>query len=457
MIAISFATEFRRRWLTRPALLALALVLIAGQSPAATELQVNLPALPSLPPATTVGARGLPHQAKLTRALRDERLTEARKLAQTSLQLTREAFGPEHPKTAAAQANLGIVKQAMGDHVQAVATLKKAIGDLEEAGDRHDPRLQAPWYALGLAYLHSGQARGAIEAMGSALHLRRINAGLFASGQDKVLDALARAHHLMGATPIADEYQLRRLQLIERSAGIVDPAFDEAITALAQWFAFTNRPGDERRVYAYAVERLGRVMDTKHPRFIAPLLGAARSFRQSPQADVSAKIDLPAYDIFPDQALRHAKRIVEQHPEASLAQKVAVMEESGNFAFTNGRRGSAAQMWANAIALLPADSAQAQRIASPELLSFRPPKLSNDDAAATHSIFVLAEFTVTEFGRVEDIRILEAGPGEGARVQAAKTKLRRALKFARVRPRLVSGELKPAPAVRLRFSFAASG
>lgn len=405
-----------------------------------------------------------PAYLQLAATVKNGQIAEAALIAQREWDTAKQTHGENDPRTALALANLANVHQRQGAYLQSIAEYEKAIAGLAAAGDQRDPLLQAPWYGLGLSQYQAGLYPDALLAFGSALHLHRTNSGLHDPGQLKLLQAVALAHHAMGQELLADEYQLRSLLVAERSFGARSPAFMDAVESLANWFRSTRRPADERRVYAYAIDRLNAGTDAKQDvRLLGPLIGIVRSWREAPQAESAARVPLPALDIAPGYALNLVVGLIERFPDTPAPVRATALTEIGNLHFVAGGKERAFQAWGRARALLPPDSVEAGRFDQPTLLSFRPPpevpevKLENLAAPADRRGFVTVEFAVTESGRADDLRVVQKGPADDAVSQRAATELSSALRFGRFRPRIQDGKPVRTDKMKYRHSFGYPG
>lgn len=421
---------------------------------------------PLPPPSLTheTGVALTPAQVQLAGTLKNGQLEEAGLIAQREWETARLSYGDKDPLTAMALANLAAVHQRQGEALRAISEFQSAIAGLSAAGDQRDPALIAPWYGLGLSQYQAGLYPDALLSFASALHLNRTNQGLHNIAQLPLLQAVALSHHAMGQEAFADEYQLRRLLVAERSLGAENPAFMEAAENLANWFRITRRPADERRVYAYAIDRVsakaGRAKDV---RMLEPLVGIIRSWREAPQAEMGAKVPLPALDIAPGYAMNLVLGLVERFPDAPAATRAAALMEVGNLHFVAGGKERAFQAWQRARALLPKETPQTARFDQPALLSFRPPqdvpdaKLENVAAPADRRGFVTVEFAVNEAGRVEDLKVAQRGPSDDAVSRRAASELSTALRFARFRPRIQDGKPVRTEDLKYKHSFSYPG
>lgn len=415
-----------------------------------------------LPPAELIldaGRASGSVQSRIAASLAEGRLDEAETLARAELEASRKLPSTPNERSAIALANLATVHQRRGDHERAVGEYEQAIAQLAADGDQWDARLRLPWYGLGYSRLALGQHQEALPAFDSALHLHRTNLGLHDAGQLVLLEGMAQASYALGLVPAADDYQLRKLRTAERVSGSGSLAFVDAIEDLARWYRATRRPADERQVLSYGIDGYSRESKADPAGMLRLMADVIRSYCEAPRYDGPPKVNLTLLEVPPEVAINTALRLIEKNPSIAPAVQAQALMEAGNFYFIANRRESALKAWKRARAMVPDDVEIPARLGRPGLISFIPPptvpdvELPPGTARPAGGGFVLAEFNVSEGGRVENMRVLESGPSNDAVSRRAIEQLNSALRFSRFRPRIQDDRLVRTDGVRYRYVF----
>lgn len=361
-------------------------------------------------------------------------------LAAKALSISRAAYGPDDPRLFTPLLNLGIARQRSADTAGALHNYQAAIESVQAASGPRDPRLFDAWYAMGHARLQMGQYGPAVEALGTALQSHRINQGLYSAAQLDVLHSLAVALQALGRNEDANEIQHRRMAVAERVYAQDAPALAHIHALGGRWFLDAGRTGESMRLYTRAL-RLIEETDEEDPRLIEPLLGLAlvgSVHRRDPDEMPIAGVPQPG------SALARAERLAENRRGGSAAQRAAELTRVGDAYHLLGRRDAAMRLYVGAADLLAAEGI-ASPFGQPAFLRLQVPQPAPVDGGGE----VLAEFGVETNGRTRDVRIVEARPATLPPTVAAS--LSRALRQARLRPRIVNGEAVDSSGVRYRL------
>lgn len=152
----------------------------------------------------------------------------------------------EHPVSASEY----LVTQAIAHAREAAPELdgsvedyEKRIRDLELAGGVYEPTLTQELLALGSIYQSMGEHEQALEYLDHALHINRVNLGLFNLDQENIIEEKIESHVAMGDLKEADLQQEYLFFLKRKAYGGTSVELLPALTEYAEWniFAFDSR------------------------------------------------------------------------------------------------------------------------------------------------------------------------------------------------------------------------
>ncbi len=175
---------------------------------------------------------------------------------------------------------LRIETQLIGsEFAAAAAQAEQLIDALQRATTRYDPALSRPLALLGDARLGLGDAPGALEAYDRALHIARINHGLFDPGQVDIVYREAVVHAAMGDAATADARHEYAYNVLVRAYGHNHPDLVPGIFARAEWFRASHNIFFARNLYQRAAKIGLREFPAGDARTIRALRGVAATFR----------------------------------------------------------------------------------------------------------------------------------------------------------------------------------
>lgn len=125
-----------------------------------------------------------------------------------------------------------------------VASYQFYITDLESRQGAYAPGLSEQLLGLGMAYQNQGLHKEAVKVFKRAVHLARINTGLYSEEQIPILQQLISSHMAAGEYGKADERQYYLYRVQRRVYGRNTGAMSTAMLERAQW---------ERQAYHLAV------------------------------------------------------------------------------------------------------------------------------------------------------------------------------------------------------------
>ncbi len=466
-----------------PLLLASLLALAAGRTAAHAALPADepLPAAPAAVAAPTSAERDAAYQA-FRRDFDARRYAEALPSAERVVSLT-EVLDARHPDLARAFNNLGATHYELHDYLAAEKAYGRALALIEETHGNLSARLVAPLRGLALTYEGTGHAELAVPLLERAVAISRRSHGLFNATQTELLTPLLDGYVAVGRYRDADRVQQYALQIGEHAYGATDLRLSPALQQLGNWYLRTAQRGQAREVW----ERLRALCaDPAHPDAVCQIIalrGIAESYRLDfqfgveplPQArlgepplvrdplelDATRRAQSPfgpdyLLDSAGEHALQRALALAERlEPPASMARAV-VLVDLGDWQLVAGHADRALPYYQRALPLVPADSGAAESgqrpLSRPGLLLYRQPaaaeRYREQPAALYVEKYAVAEFTVTEEGRVKDVRVVE-----GDATDAQRAGLLHAVGHAIYRPRFVDGQPAATANVRLRESF----
>lgn len=112
---------------------------------------------------------------------------------------------------------------------------RQAISDSLEEGDLYSPTLAEQYETLGLLLYRAGNYEEAVDAFEDAIHIHKVNKGLFNLDQAKIVEHLIRAHVALGDFPSVDNHMHYLFYIQEKNLSEDDPRLIAAKTNWADW------------------------------------------------------------------------------------------------------------------------------------------------------------------------------------------------------------------------------
>lgn len=344
----------------------------------------------------------------------------------------------------------------------------------EQALSPYNPTLSESFYHLGLALQQQQQHQKALDTLQRALHIIRINSGIYSLAQSPVLRAIIDSHRALNRVEdtTADYHHL--LWLHVKSFGENDPRLIPVLNELSHWHlnAYTLEPRDS------AFDHLA----TSHT-----LNGAALGLAESAAAPYTTRIELlrtqaltsfflaghegddwrsaqdsrfrfnteplnaglPARgEVLTSSSYRNGRvayeeiiAILEQQPAATAEEKIRAYTELGDWYLLFNRGETALATYAQALQLArqmaAPDKITNQFFSAPQLL----PAIWTDGAATTAATspgnsYVEARLDVSKTGTTSNVEVVASLPQDDVGLRRT---VRSRLKKARFRPRFVDG------------------
>lgn len=227
---------------------------------------------------TAAGERRVAPYHEFRRLYAAGRYGEAVPLAQAIVRMLEDA-DPGDGNLPGAWNNLGTTQLRAGDPASAIPSFLKAIDLLEATESISSRRLIAPLGGLGAAYAALDRHDLAAASLRHALAISRRADGLLNVGQLDLLEALVTSYEVIDDAAGIDRERRYAVQVVQQAYGPNDPRTVPMLSALADWYAATNRYAPARELYQRVVEIASVEDGGRNAATITGLLGVARSHR----------------------------------------------------------------------------------------------------------------------------------------------------------------------------------
>jgi hypothetical protein len=428
------------------ALLGALSLLLAAAAPAAEPLRLDPPS-PSRPlPAPTLlapkaDAAAVASWPALAAAHAAGQSDRVRAIAEAAVEASRAAHGERDPRTLDARLNQAVALLEGGDLRRAGELYARLINEASAAEGLRARQLEGAWHGLGLAALAAGNPGDAERAFAAALQAYRVEQGLHAPGQIGYLDAMTQSAARRARLDLADGYQLRRIELVERLHDERSLERADAAQALADWYDRSDRPRLALQAHAYRIDILTRAWGRDDPRLLDALLDAARAYAQVVdryrERPYSVTLRNGTVVQTTEPPLATAVRLLKK-PETKLtaSERARLFLKIGDVHWIHGDRRRALAAWKVAA---ESSAATAERLSRPEAIEWPAgwPQPAASDAAGQ----VELSFTVSDRGRAKDIAQAAIRPADDAAGSAVVAALRKALGQVHFRPAIRAGAI----------------
>ena len=223
---------------------------------------------------------------------------KARPLLERSLSLFEHSVGPDHPLTASARSQLGVVLTTDGDFVQADAMLRRALEIQEKALGPDDPDLGKTLRDLASLFERRGDLTKAEEMDLRALAIFEKAEGRARLLAGSVLNNLGVIYLGRRNYPRAGEYLERALPLMEASYG-ADSIY--VAIPLQNLGIVAREAKDYARAEAYYLRALAsreKSLGPEHPDIAATLINIANVYRSKGDYRLALETHLRALHMF---------------------------------------------------------------------------------------------------------------------------------------------------------------
>lgn len=134
-----------------------------------------------------------------------------------------------------------------------ISSYEETIRDIELDGDAYEPALIQELISIGSLYQQQGDHNSALKFFDQALHINRVNLGLFNLDQEQIIDMKIASHVALGDLYEADLQQEYLLYIKRKEYGSTSVEMLPALSEYADWniFAFDSRLAmDPTQTYA---------------------------------------------------------------------------------------------------------------------------------------------------------------------------------------------------------------
>ena len=359
-----------------------------------------------------------------------------------------------------------------GEYQDAEEFLDHYIRAIESAHHRYHPDLVAPLTLLGDARLGQQRFDQALDTYSRALHIRRVNDGLFAPNQVAVVYKQAAALRAMGNLEEAANREEYAYSVLMKAHGPLSEEILPGTYRLANWYRETHNVFAARGLYERAI-RIHEASDNQPALSALPALkGLVFTYRQERfppyyvsdnQSSAFGAAPLPqttratiysqqiTINNFPaaERALQRIVRIRQDDPQSTPLQLFEAILDLADWHLMWEHFRKAHTLYEFVYAQMDGlDSIDAtEYFAEPRLLHLPLPAdpkgprggaLDSGADPARVQGFIEASFRVSLNGGVQDIEIVAAEP-EGL----MDFRSRRSLRSSRYRPSMVEGKAVP--------------
>ena len=124
---------------------------------------------------------------------------------------------------------------AFGQRSDSIRRYNSAVSDIELDGGAWDGGLVEELASLGRLQQQQGNHIGAIQTLDRAIHVNRINSGLYTLEQIPVVEQLIQSHMALGDWEEADIYNNYLYHVQQKAYGFDDPRLIPVLERLATW------------------------------------------------------------------------------------------------------------------------------------------------------------------------------------------------------------------------------
>ena len=363
---------------------------------------------------------------------------------------------------------------------------RSTIDEIEAIEGPYGGSLTQNLIGLGLTMQDQGNHNEAIEHFTRAVHINKINEGLYNLNQVPVLERLIESYVAQGNWEDANDKHQYLFWLHQRNFGNADPRMLPIINKLSNWhlnaYTLDSNSGlfhhliNAHLLFKLAVNIIDNNYGQNDLRLIEALRGLTvtnyflKTFQshanqrlnqaakngQAPTSDERARLEQFMINSYSSgkHAISRMVHVYSTNPEAQPYSATEAQVELADWYLLFNKWHSALSTYQDAYDQLAAESGN-QEVA--DKLFSRPvplPDLPLIDTQAPKgdedTPYVLVAFDVTAFGKARNIEILESFPKDIARNSA---KVKRSLKVAKFRPRFANGAPALTERVTHRYLF----
>ncbi len=362
---------------------------------------------------------------------------------------------------------------SLADNYSRLASVHNEIERIESEQGAFSSALSEQLLSLAANYQARGKHSEAVEAFKRALHVQRINEGLYSMAQVPAMEQMIESQIAIGEWDEAAKRHSHMYWLHQRNFGKDDPRMLPMLEKMSSWHlnAFSLSPVNianhlmsAHHLFAMSIDIIDKHYGKQDMQMIKPLKGlavsnyylatlqaeqsrraamvTASSSNNAAQAERKARLDHYILNSYYNgkQAISKMIDIYESTEHADSSDLIAAHVQLGDWYMMFDRSNAAMDQYR--LAFTKIDSTQSQESLSDDM--FGKPRALPDMPlleTQTHNTnephdFVLVKFDVTSRGEARNVDILEARPENHVGNRAM---VRRSLKTAKFRPRMVAG------------------
>ena len=392
------------------------------------------------------------------RALDNQDLGAAERLAKSLVELTELEFGADSRELVNPLTNWGTVAFREGRFPEAETRYQQAIKLLEGQRSGADRLLIRPLHGLGEIWLATGRATEAVVVLRRAVDLSRNLDGLYNFDQLDLVDALIEGYVALGQTSEAEREHQFAYRTAETAYGKNDLRLIEPLDRYARWYESIGRYSTARGLHARALQLAEQLANEQALVGVPALRGLARTWfleavygpeveSQSTAPQIAEGAGLISqqpsnrFNSDGERALQYALEIAKERAPENYRVQGELLTELGDWYLVSGNR-KATDTYAEAWQTLEKSGEEALApLKAPRLLVYRPPPLSTarlqPDNPEDYSLrTVELRCSVDTNGKVMDAQLVDE---QATLPEATARSVVFALRRARYAPRLEAG------------------
>jgi tetratricopeptide (TPR) repeat protein len=357
--------------------------------------------------------------------------------------------------------------------VQGELSVLDAIEQIESDHGVYSAELSEHLLSLAQNYSTRGDHEDAVEVLNRAVHVQRINGGLYSLSQAPILEQIIEGHMALGQWDEATKRHRHLYWLHERNYGRDDPRILPMLEKVSSWhlnaYSLTNTNGASHLMNAYqmlqkSVDIITKNFGSRDERLVQPLQSLAvsnyylatlkseqarstnelRSSRDNElEAERVARLNHYVLNSFYNgkAAINKIVSIYEADEQADPLKLIESKVQLGDWYMLWDRPNAAMDSYREAFDAMADDQKLSQTrteifgkaVALPDMPMLQ---AKAHDPNNPHD-YVLVKFDVTSRGTARNIKILESKPADSVGNRAI---VRRNLKKAKFRPKIVDGK-----------------
>lgn len=391
-------------------------------------------------------------QARFLGYFNDGLYQQALTAAEQTVRLATRIYGADSLETALTLINLANAQYRTNDLMAARQNYQASINLIEEHEGIVSPRLINPLMGLGATHNAIGDYDRGLRAYERALRVNHVELGLKNIEQMEIRDGMTESYIGLGDAEDANFQQETQARIIRDEYGDDLEKLLPAVYKLAEWYRRSGQPDKETLLLQNAVRTVKQAVGDDSTMQIKALRDMASAYQ---------RMDMPAECL---RALKRALRISKETEPADQLLTADILVEIGDFYNGFGDLRDARKYYLLAWEILETEQAigaQEKYFATPvNIWSVQLPDVYPMNSK-TKALYVedpdrfingqvLAQYDIDDFGRVDNITIIESDP-----TGLIDKRVRYLLTRYFYRPRIVAGEPLVTEAIALthRFSY----